>query len=254
MPVPRKENSTPQEKLDNKAQDASLELSKIAADAKNLPATELAPNLKKDLVTNKETLDFINALSITHGLSKNRAFAAFALLSLKGACNEKAPPEMAVDILDEDGKNVNLTKYDLQYACYQVTKNRHLRRFAQALAIPICEYAEANGLAGDLSNKLNILAMAKENGTPLNFKERAWACSFCQNVNNLQEYAGDRVPALLAEDYQKRFARKAQVKNAKQGSSKQQDFSPRKIRQPKPTSKDKDKGKDGTKGKKETEK
>jgi hypothetical protein len=52
----------------------------------------------------------------------------------------------------------------------------------------------------------------------LTSKEKAWASSFCQNVPNLEQYAGDRLPQLLAKDYAARYDRDRKGKKVAQST------------------------------------
>lgn len=188
--------------------DSSQEILSLYSDIKKLPINDLVPNMKPDLVTADEVNDFLQTISDSHGISKDLALLGVSLLFLKGACNNSAPNRMSITLKTPEG-NVELTKYDLEYACHLATKNKFLRRIAQFLAPQICSLAEANGIPGDLAVKLNNLAIAKENSTgPLSTKEKAWACSFVQEVDNLSKLASPRLVALLAEDYNKNLANK----------------------------------------------
>ena len=51
-----------------------------------------------------------------------------------------------------------------------------------------------------------------EGEPPLTTKEKAWASSFCQNFPNLEQYAGNRLPQLLAKDYAIRYDRNNSLK------------------------------------------
>lgn len=126
---------------------------------------------------------------------------------LQGAANKSVPETKTVTVKDQEGSPVDVSKYDVIYACHVVCKHKFIRRLAEALAMEIGMFAEAHHLNGDLAIKLNT-ALTKEGKTPLSSKEKAWASSFSQSFSKLEKYAGIRVPALLATDYQNRFNNK----------------------------------------------
>jgi len=188
------------------------DLNQIVSEAIKTPVTQISPELAKETISPEQCSQFVRTLGSTHGLTDAQAFIAISLLFLKGACNQNAPKTMGVDIHVGDPRPIVITKYDIEYACYTVTNNILLRRFAQAMAPQISEYAEQNNLSGDLAIRLNTLAMSK-GGPPLNSKEKAWASSFCQCIFDLASVTGDRLPTLLAEDFQKRFGGKKKESN-----------------------------------------
>lgn len=203
----------------------------IVEQANTIPVAQIAPELVKEVITEEQIVQFVMTIANTHGITDQQAFIAITLLFLKGACNSSAPKQMAVDITVNDQSNpVNITKYDIEYACHTITGNTYLRRFAQAMSKEISEYAANNNLNGDLAIRLNNLALSK-GGPPLNSVEKAWANSFCQNRTDISSYAGDRLASLLAEDFQKRFGNK---KDKKSSSNKEQPLTPRQWRMGKP--------------------
>lgn len=192
----------------------SIDFDQVVKQANQLPVSTISPELAKETITEEQRAQFIKSVADTHGISDAEAFIAISLLFLKGACNAAAPKTMSVDIYSPEsgsGKPVSITKYDIEYACHLTTGNIFLRRFAQAMAPQISNYAEINNLNGDLAIRLNNLALSK-GGTPLTTKEKAWASSFCQNSPELSAQAGDRLVELLAEDFQKRFGGKQSKK------------------------------------------
>jgi hypothetical protein len=205
------------------------DLQNIASAANTIPIKDVAPNLVKEAVTKEQCEQFLIKLGESHGLSTPLAFIAFALLCLKGACNKSSPKEMQVDIHTGEGSPINITKYDLEHICFQLTGNFFLRRFAQAMAPEISAYAEKHNLNGDLAIRINNLALAN-GGPPLNSREKSWANSFCQSVSDLSDYAGERLPSLLAEDFQKRFGGKKDKKKPQ----KPENLNPRQWRKGKP--------------------
>jgi hypothetical protein len=119
---------------------------------------------------------------------------------------------MGVDIKTDDGVT-SIVKYDVMMACQQVCKHKFLRRIAEYLAADISAFAEKHNLNDDLAIKLNN-GLVAEGKPPLTTKEKAWANSFCQNYPNLEKFSGNRLPLLLAQDFQKRFYDKKAPKKA----------------------------------------
>lgn len=114
----------------------------------------------------------------------------------------------------DDKKEYKVTKALVTSLCQVGCKHKHIRRLATAMAIEICTCAEQHGLEGDLSKRLDKLLLSK--GEPrLSPKEKAWANSFCQDLENLEIHSSFRLPQLLAEDYNNRF----QKNNKKQSST-----------------------------------
>jgi len=193
----------------------SFALQEIYSDSLKIDIKRVAPQEVSPELEEAQISKFINTVAEMYGLPNSLALFGIALLFLKGACNASAPNNMTVEISDPDGNPVSVSKKDLVYACYSVTRNEYIRRFAEGMAIPISTIAEKNKLMGDLGVRLNNMVIAK--GEPcLTPKERAWASSFCQNVENLSTYAGERVPLLLAEDFLKRFSSKKGKKSTKE--------------------------------------
>lgn len=186
---------------------------------KNIKLPDMVSNLKPELVTATQVDQFLKIISDSHGITPPVALLGVTLLFLKGACNNSAPNNMGIDLTVEK-EIITLTKYDLQYACQTATGNKFLRRIAQFLAKKICTFAEKNSLSGDLAVKLNNAAIAKENSAgPLNQKEKAWACSFVQEVDDLSTLASPRLVSLLAEDYNKNLANRKPKKTQKKANA-----------------------------------
>lgn len=210
-----------------------IPLKTIITGALTIAAKDISPSLNKDVSSVEECAKFLDFLATTHGITASQAFVAFTLLALKGACNSSSPASMSVDLLVEDGKTIQITKFDLEYACQYATKHTFLRRLAQAMAKDISYYAERNCLIGDLAKRLNNAAVAKGEA-PLTIKERAWANSFCQELPDLENMTGPRIPTLLAEDYQKRFKNSSPKRTTKGTAS--ESYNPREWRMGKPKS------------------
>lgn len=208
----------------------TTDFNKVVEQANAVPVSSISPEMAKDTISTEQCSQFVTTVATTHGLTDAQAFIAISLLVLKGACNSAAPKQMSVDIHVGDPQPINITKYDIEYACHLVTGNTFLRRFAQAMAPQISHYAELNNLNGDLAIRLNNLALSK-GGPPLNSKEKAWASSFCQSLPDLAATTGDRLPSLLAEDFQKRFGGNREKK--KTGPTGKENY-PRQWRKGKP--------------------
>jgi hypothetical protein len=165
---------------------------------------QIAPSIKKEKMTREEAGAVIDCLADTHGIPKSQAFAAIALISLKGGANKGAPDTMSVDITDSEGKVVTVQKYDIIYAVHAKCKHKYIRRLAEVLCLEISLFAKKHNLTGDLATKLNN-TLLKEEKEPLSPTEKAFASSFCQGLQDLAKHAGDRIPTLLAKDYDQRF-------------------------------------------------
>ncbi len=154
---------------------------------------------------------------MSFGLKPSEANGAIYLLFLKGAANAGSPNNLQVTVVS-DGIPVDITKQDIGYAYQKVTKNPYLRRLAEALAKEISEYAESQGLSGDLAKKINNRLQANQQNL-LTPKERAWASSFCQEIPGLENLASDRLPSLLSQDYQSRFEKRTNEKSKKKSQT-----------------------------------
>jgi len=185
----------------------------IVERAQRKQLSDVAPNENVTLISKKTIREIIRQLAQMFGMSEELAFIALCLLFLKGAASASAPKEMEVILTDPDTKTeIVIQKYDLM-ACYRrVTGNLFIRRLAEGMALEIGMYAESQGLNGDLALKINNGLVAK-NEPSLTTREKAWCSSFCQNLPHLDQYAGNRVPVLLAANLQERIKNQ----NKKQG-------------------------------------
>jgi len=197
------------------------DLNAIKTKAFGLSVKEVAP-MEATSVTHlsaTEVGDIINKIATNMQVTPQLALAAMYLLFLKGAANIKAPNSMQVEVLNEKKEPVLLSKLDLMAAYRRVTGNNFLRRLAESLAVEISQFAEANGLRGELATRINNkLLVSRE--VPLNEKEMAWASSYCQSLPNLALLSSDRLPGLLAEDYTQRFTEKSKGRNQPDGLKK----------------------------------
>jgi hypothetical protein len=190
-------------------------LNQILEQACNNPLASVFKDIKKPLVTKDQAFLVIDKIARSHDISQSKAFAAVSLLFLKGAANSGAPPEMSVDILTENGQVTTICKFDLIRATQEVCKNGFIRRLGECLAKEISFYAETHNLNGDLAIRLDTIVRSL--GKPgLTNKEKAWANSFVQNLPELKEFSGPRIPYLLAQDYTKRFSKPVTSKKQKQ--------------------------------------
>lgn len=196
----------PQDKDEDLSQWTNMGTSNIA---------EIAPSLSSQTkLSVPEVKAILSRLGNMVGLTPNRAFAAVALLFLKGAASTGAPSTMSVDVADPDGTDVTVTKDDLLFCYKAITKNGFLRRLAETLSVEISQFAQDFGLSGELSAKIEARLLS-ENKEALSATERAWCSSFCQNIVDLNKRAkSERLAALLSRDYLERFQK------AKGGGSK----------------------------------
>ena len=192
-------------------------LDKLLKDASKEDLNKILPNQRKtNQATEEECKKFIDTLAINMGITETHAFIAFATLCLKGVCNKSAPGTMSVEIEDrQKNEKTEIKKSDLLYICNKICGHKFLRRLAVSMAKHICLFAESKNLEGDLAMRLNNLLTAKGE-IRLNNKEKAWANSFCQEIDNLETLSSERLPKLLAEDYNQRFSK---VKKSKPGPS-----------------------------------
>lgn len=129
------------------------------------------------------------------------------LLLFKRAANKASLKTLYVEMRSVDNSIVKVYKRDFLQIYTEVTRNKYLRRLAESLTLSICTFAEANNLSGDLATRLEIQAISK--GQPrFSLKERAWACSFCQNTAELELRSSACLRKLLNEDYTSRFSKK----------------------------------------------
>lgn len=187
----------------------------IKSDIKKVSPSQMSENqLSDEIVTN-----IVETLSDSFGIKNNViTMSAIFLLFLKGAANAGTPNTIEIEVIDDDGKKVSITKNDLLYAYNRHTNNKFLRRLAETLAPAIGKYAESNQLSGDIAEKINtkILSKKPKEGEVyepiLSSKERAWCNSFGQNIPDLAEISS-RLPRLLAEDYLSRFSKPKKKRN-----------------------------------------
>lgn len=197
------------------------ELTAIKKQASSLIVKEVAPSEATPVtqLSATEVSDVISKIAADMQVAPQLALVAVYLLILKGAANVKAPNSMQVEVLNEKKEPVSLSKLDLMAAYRRVTGNSFLRRLAESLATEISQYAEANGLRGELATRINNKLLVTRQ-VPLNVKEMAWASSFCQSLYNLALLSSDRLPGLLAEDYTQRFTEKSKGRNQPDGLKK----------------------------------
>lgn len=173
----------------------------------------VAPKVKQSIVTEETINKIFELLCSTFEMDLAPMIAGVCLLFLKGAASDGAPLSLSVEVLGRE-----ITKRDLLYCYEMVTGNKYLRRMAEALAVEISQYAEKNGLSGDLGKRIQTRHRAST-GESLTPKELAWCSSFCQDLPNLANFSSERLAKLLAEDYDNRFKK---AKSAPSANKKQQ--------------------------------
>jgi len=159
-------------------------------------------DFKKVSVSKTDIAKIIQMISQTFNLERSMTIVAIILLFLRGAASNGTPGSLSVEV---DG--VEISKRDLMYAYEMVTRDLHLRRLAEAMAPTIGVYAEKMRLRGELAQRINTNILAKGE-LPLDMKEAAWCSSFSQGMPDLEQKSSPRLVALLAEDYNTRFAKK----------------------------------------------
>lgn len=170
---------------------------------------KVAPKVKQSVMTEETVTKVLELLGKSFELDIVPILAGTCLLFLKGAASDGAPLSLSVEVMGRE-----ITKRDLLYCYEMITGNKYLRRMAEAMAIPISQYAEKNGLYGDLGKRIQTRLRAAT-GQSLTPQELAWCNSFCQDLPDLATLASERVAKLLAEDYDSRFSRKTKVKTEK---------------------------------------
>jgi hypothetical protein len=186
--------------------------------------SKVAPTISKSAVTDEETNKILDTISSNFQIKKTSAAIAIYLLFLKGAASNGTPLSLIVEV---EGKDIS--KRDLLNAYSLATGNTFLRRLAESLAIPIGQFAEKNGLRGELAQRMEKLSRS-ESGQTLTAKELAWCSSFSQVIPNLDELASQKVSKLLADDYNTRFIKQ---KRTPVKANTEKNFPSKKKQQPK---------------------
>lgn len=182
----------------------SLNLNDLVRVSMQQKVEAIVPNFKKNIVTDDQILQIVNAISSTLNVSQDRAFIGMILLFLQGAVSSSAPLTMSVEV--DEGKCIE--KKNILSACKLITGHQYIRRIAEALAAEIGEFAYRNNLRGELANRINNRLRA-DTGSNLTDVEMSYCSSFSQNITHLSEITGsDRLSKLLAQDYQRRFEHK----------------------------------------------
>lgn len=200
----------------------SKKLDKLISEADKCDLKKVAPSEveKKTWHTPVEINDLISDLSKSMGVLDHVGLIATILLFNKGAANVGTPATMTVLVIDQDGRDIEISKDELVHQYKKKFKNSYIRRLAESMSTIIGTYSEKHGLAGDLSRKINNKLIA-ENKTQLTRKEAAWTSSFHQN-NPILPQVSDRMAGLLAADYADRFKvkdQKAKASNTKVANS-----------------------------------
>lgn len=208
----KESNQAPPE---NDNETTAVSLDELTKDLEESDLQEIAPTVGAPPIGQEVIERIVARLAHKCYLSPKNAFAAIALLFLKGAASKSAPDKMFVEVKAVDGGLAKVYKGDLMQVVFDSTGNRFIRRLAESLAIPISNFAERHSLDGDLAFSFDIEAIS-EGQDPLTPKERAWSNSFCQHISDLDLRAGTRVKALLGQDYQNRFNKKKPKKKKKE--------------------------------------
>jgi hypothetical protein len=182
-------------------------LEQLLKEAANTPLNLVSPDFLSDQIKDDQVEKIIEILSNNFQLKKSTILTGIFLLFLKGAANQGTPISLSVEL-----NGISFSKRDLINAYTLVTGNNHIRRLAEKLAVPIGQFAEKNGLHGELSQRINReLLTQTDNTESLSLQEMAWCSSFSQNIPNLKELSSERLQKLLALDYNKRFAKKTKA-------------------------------------------
>lgn len=179
-------------------------LTNLVEEATKVPIGTIAPQEARKVWHSPTELNtFIKQFGEQMGISELLAVIGIALLFLKGAANKGTPNSLSVCLYEDKNSSLEITKADMLYLYKKTYKNEFIRRLAESLCIEISNYAEKQGLHGDLAKKVNIL-LAKNQEPPLSRIEAAWCSSFCQGCPKLATKS-NRLNSLLAEDYTSRF-------------------------------------------------
>lgn len=190
-------------------------LDQIEEQVQKVDIKDVAPNVGAPPLDNEMIERIIARLAHRKYLTPVTAFCAIALLFLKGAASKTAPEKMFVEVRAIDNQLMKVTKGELMQVYQEVTENRFIRRLAESLATQISNFAEKHNMKGDLAFNLETEEIS-DGKPPLTAKEQAWANSFCQHVQNLEQLASPRLRQLLNKDYQTRFDRKKKKKVKKE--------------------------------------
>lgn len=217
------------EKPANKADKSNVisKLPDVKAEKTNIPnfakeamqesLSNVSPEALQAKVTEEQISKIVGNLANTFGIEAKHAYIAIILLFLKGAASSSTPLTLSVTVVGKE-----ITKRDLVNSYSLVAKNNYLRRLAEAMAEMIGQFAQKNGLNGELAKRIEGTVRAA--GEPsLTTKEKAWCSSFSQAVDNLDELSGsERLSKLLHQDYDKRFSKKQIKKQSSTNNGSQQ--------------------------------
>lgn len=185
-------------------------IKEILEQLKSADLQKIVPNLKKSALTQEENNRIFEKIASDLAIPKSDAMVGTFILFLRGAASSGTPSSLSVDL--REGKT--LAKKNILSAYMHVTGNGHIRRLAEVNRIEIGEFAEAHGIPGELSQRINTTLKA-QTGEILNPKETAWCSSFSQEIPDLAIRSSERMVKLLAEDYKKRFENKKNVRKEK---------------------------------------
>jgi hypothetical protein len=159
---------------------AQEELKSIIQEASKIPVEAIAPKQKRMKWHNAHEKNiFIKAIAELRGITEPLAFAAIAMLFVKGAANKGTPASTEVELEHPEEKaKFKVTKNDLIYHYERLFGSNLIRRMAESMAEEISEYAQSQGLSGDLAKKINT-RLIKNQLPILTREEAAWCSSFC---------------------------------------------------------------------------
>lgn len=198
-----------------------IDISLAMAKALETSIESVSPGFKKNQMSEDEVNKVIITIANIHNMPPAFVIIGVILLFLKGAASG-TPLSLSVEVSEFE-----LSKRDLLNAYTAVTVNNFLRRMAEAMAMPIGQYAERNRLRGELAQKVEN-SLKAETGERLTAKELAWCSSFNQHLENLSDLSSERLVKLLSADNNKRFVEnktkqkeeKKSVPQAKRGNKK----------------------------------
>lgn len=225
--------------------------SEIIALASAYPA-ERIPTSRKPAYSDLAVRQVYQQVASSNRVSFRTAVVGVHQLLRKGAANSGSPGSLSVEVFCPDtNRTVVLTKGELSiFICkcdgYSKDDKNECRTFAESVAIVACTIAQTqilakpnlslDVLAGDLYGKINRGLIAA-NQPKLSPSEAVWCCSYCQNVNNLNELAkSERLEQLLTKDLDQRLAANKKkvavsgVKGTKRGQTPQKAKDIKKIK------------------------
>jgi len=189
----------------------------------------------------KEPLGVGNAHLVLQKLAHNlnlderSAFKAFAKICLVGGAASTAQADLYVEMTDNEGKVVKVTKGDLLTAINEVTSSSKLRQLAIIFAREIGLFAEKAQLSGALVWKAENKLFQWGDPKALTAQEKAWLSYFSENLTDLAVLSSERVVRLLKALNDDR--RKTKSSNEERLNAKPSSEEPKRLLKPKKASK-----------------